>query len=120
MVGSGKYFRYDNKLEKVIYTEEAKKIIGDMIDELVELGISIHDKFVDSHQFYSVLKFELDELFREQGFLIEWFDNLNQAMFEHDSEKLKVSINKMAEVSDNFFMEAFQVFGVLAKMKKSF
>lgn len=113
-----KYFDYNTKLKKVVFTEEARNVLNAMIDELVDLGVRRHDKFIDSHQFYGVLKFEIDELFREQGFLVEWFDHLNEAMFNHDKERLRETIEEMSMVRSNFFMESLQVFGVLRKMLK--
>lgn len=114
-----KYFELDNKLQKVCFTEEGKKIVIDMIEDMANLCIEIHDKFVDEHQFFSVLKFEIDEVLREQGFLFEWFDKLIAAIADHDSMGLIAAIDKMKEISDNFLLETFQVFGVLRKMQLS-
>jgi hypothetical protein len=111
-----KYFKYNDSIEKVQWSEEGLKVINDMIEEMTQLGIALHDKFVDEFQFFGVLKFEIDELFREQGFFIEGFDELSEAIANHDPDRLKETLKKMFAVSDNFYMEAFQVFGVLKKM----
>lgn len=107
-----------NVNNKMAFTEKGQQYIDQLIKEISTYCVDQHGTFKNDHELYSVLNFELMELCDANSLLIQAFNDFTLGMRQHDEPKRREAKAQMETILKNYFLELFQIAGVIKKSYK--